>query len=41
MQPLALDAAIQNHVFDVLDAGPKTLEEVSHATGASVRGLRP
>ena len=39
MQPLALDAAIQNHVFDVLDAGPKTLEEVSHATGASVRGL--
>ena len=39
MQPLALDAAIQNHVFDVLDAGPKTLEEVSHATGASLRGL--
>jgi ubiquinone/menaquinone biosynthesis C-methylase UbiE len=39
MQPLALDAAIQNHVFDALDAGPKTLEEVSQATGASVRGL--
>ena len=39
LQPLALDAAIQNHVFDVLDAGPKTLEEVSKATGASVRGL--
>jgi len=39
VQPLALDAAIQNHVFDVLDAGPKTLEEVSHATGAPVRGL--
>jgi precorrin-6B methylase 2 len=39
LQPLALDAAIQNHVFDALDAGPKTLEEVSEATGASVRGL--
>lgn len=39
VEPLALDAAIQNHVFDVLDAGPKTLEEVSQATGASVRGL--
>jgi len=39
VQPLALDAAIQNHVFDVLDVGPKTLEEVSHATGAPVRGL--
>jgi SAM-dependent methyltransferase len=39
VQPLALDAAVQNHVFDVLDAGPKTLEEVSRATGASIRGL--
>ena len=39
IQPLAVDAAIQNRVFDVLDAGPKTLEEVSKATGASERGL--
>jgi SAM-dependent methyltransferase len=39
VEPLALDAAIQNHVFDVLDAGPKTLEEVSQETGASGRGL--
>ncbi|MBZ5502078.1 MAG: methyltransferase domain-containing protein [Acidobacteriia bacterium] len=38
-QPLALQAAIENRVFDVLDAGPKTIEEVSQATGASVRGL--
>lgn len=39
IQPLAVDAAIQNRVFDVLDVGPKTLEEVSKATGASQRGL--
>ncbi len=38
-QPIALQAAIENRVFDVLDAGPKTIEEVSQATGASVRGL--
>lgn len=39
VQPLALDAAIQNRVFDVLDAGPKTLEEIASTTGASIRGL--
>ncbi len=39
IHPLALDAAIQNHVFDVLDSGPKSLDEVSRATGASARGL--
>lgn len=37
--PLILEAAIQNKVFDTLDAGPKTLEEVHSATGASTRGL--
>ncbi|MGA2219309.1 MAG: methyltransferase [Terracidiphilus sp.] len=37
--PLALEAAIRHHVFDVLDEGPKSLQEVSHATGASERGL--
>jgi ubiquinone/menaquinone biosynthesis C-methylase UbiE len=37
--PLVLEAAIRHHVFDVLDSGPKTLAEVSHATGASERGL--
>ena len=39
IHPLALDAAIQNRVFDVLDSGPKTLDEVSRSTGASSRGL--
>ncbi|MDE3109482.1 MAG: methyltransferase domain-containing protein [Acidobacteriota bacterium] len=39
INPLALDAAIQIGVFDVLDSGPKTLDEVGRATGASVRGL--
>ncbi|MGD0547145.1 MAG: methyltransferase [Terracidiphilus sp.] len=37
--PLALEAAIRHHVFDVLDGGPKTLEEIQAATGASKRGL--
>ena len=37
--PLILEAAIRNKVFDALDAGPKTVEEVHAATGASVRGL--
>jgi ubiquinone/menaquinone biosynthesis C-methylase UbiE len=37
--PLILEAAIRHHVFDVLDAGAKTLAEVVHATGASERGL--
>ncbi len=39
VQPLALDAALRNRVFDVLDAGPMTVDEVSRATGSSVRGL--
>jgi len=37
--PLVLEAAIRHHVFDVLDSGPKSLHEVSVATGASERGL--
>jgi SAM-dependent methyltransferase len=37
--PLVLEAAVRNRVFDVLDAGPKTLFEVQTATGASSRGL--
>jgi hypothetical protein len=37
--PLVLEAAIRHHVFDVLDRGPKTVSEVSKATGASERGL--
>jgi ubiquinone/menaquinone biosynthesis C-methylase UbiE len=35
-----LEAAIHHRVFDVLDAGPKTLKETAAATGASERGLR-
>lgn len=37
--PLILQSAINNKVFDTLDSGPKTLEEVHAATGASTRGL--
>ena len=37
---LILEAAVRNKVFDTLDAGPKSIEEVSAATGASTRGLR-
>jgi len=37
--PLVLEAAIRHHVFDVLDSGPKSLEEIQAATGASRRGL--
>jgi len=37
--PLILEAGIRHRVFDVLDNGPKTVEEVEDATGASARGL--
>lgn len=38
--PLILEAAIRNKVFDVLDSGPKTLDELTAATKTSSRGLR-
>jgi hypothetical protein len=38
--PLIMEAAVRNGVFDQLDAGPKTVDEVAAATGASPRGLR-
>src|SRR5205823_1914652 len=38
--PLMLEAAVRNRVFDVLDTGAKSVEQVAAATGASVRGLR-
>jgi ubiquinone/menaquinone biosynthesis C-methylase UbiE len=38
--PLILEAAIHHGVFNVLDDGPKTSEQVGALTGASVRGLR-
>jgi ubiquinone/menaquinone biosynthesis C-methylase UbiE len=39
--PLVIEAGVKNHVFDHLDGGAKTLDELSRATGASRRGLRP
>jgi ubiquinone/menaquinone biosynthesis C-methylase UbiE len=38
--PIILGTAIQCRVFDLLDAGPKTVEELAAASGNSVRGLR-
>jgi Dimerisation domain len=38
--PLIIGAAVNCKVFDALEDGPKTLEQVGHATGASDRGLR-
>ncbi|MDA8334771.1 MAG: methyltransferase [Peptococcaceae bacterium] len=37
---LVIHAAVSQHVFDILDEGPRTVEDVSASTGASVRGLR-
>jgi len=37
--PLVMEAAIRHRVFDVLDAGPLPLDEISRQTGASKRGL--
>ncbi|MBV8819506.1 MAG: hypothetical protein JO022_14195, partial [Acidobacteriaceae bacterium] len=37
--PVAVEAAIRNHVFDALSDGPKTVGEVAQKTGASQRGL--
>jgi len=38
--PLIISAAVNNNVFDTLQAGPKTVEQVKKETGASARGLR-
>lgn len=37
--PFVIEAAIRNRVFDVLDGGPRNLEQIQIATGASARGL--
>ena len=37
--PLVLETAIKHRIFDVLDGGPKDLQQVHEATGASLRGL--
>ncbi len=38
--PIILGTAVQNKIFDLLDAGPKTVEELAKASGNSTRGLR-
>lgn len=38
--PLILEAAIRHDIFNHLDDGPKTLDELEAHTGASKRGLR-
>lgn len=37
--PLVIEAALRHGVFDLLDKGPKSLDEIQKATGASRRGL--
>lgn len=38
--PLMLEAAVKHKVFDVLDGGGKTAEQVASATNTSPRGMR-
>ena len=38
--PLIISAAVNNKVFDTLEGGAKTVEQVQKETGASARGLR-
>lgn len=38
--PLILEAAIHHRVFDVLDEGPRTLDDLVDATKTSPRGMR-
>jgi Dimerisation domain len=38
--PLIIGAAVSNKVFDTLTRDPKSVDEVSRETGASIRGLR-
>src|SRR5438128_12644870 len=38
--PLIIEAATRHGVFDHLETGPKTVEEIATLSGGSVRGLR-
>ena len=38
--PLIISAAVNNKVFDTLEGGAKTVEQLKKETGASARGLR-
>ena len=40
LAPLIVGAAVQHRVFDLLEQGPKTLEQVVSESGASLRGIR-
>ena len=37
--PLIIEAAVKHHLFDILDAGPSTAEQLAKKAGASVRGV--
>src|SRR6266404_8973536 len=37
---LIIETALRNRLFDLMDSSPKTLPELTAATGASSRGLR-
>ena len=37
--PLVLESAIRHRIFDVLNEGPRTLQEIQAETGVSERGL--
>src|SRR4029453_441123 len=38
--PMIISAAVNNKVFDALERGAKTVEQLKNETGASTRGLR-
>jgi 2-polyprenyl-3-methyl-5-hydroxy-6-metoxy-1,4-benzoquinol methylase/DNA-binding transcriptional ArsR family regulator len=38
--PLMIEAAIRHRIFDVLEGGPRTIEELCARTGTASRGLR-
>jgi hypothetical protein len=38
--PLFLQTAVELKLFDLIDQAPRSLEELSSETGASLRGLR-
>lgn len=37
---LAIEAAVRHRVFDILDKGPRTVQQLASETGASERGLK-
>jgi ubiquinone/menaquinone biosynthesis C-methylase UbiE len=38
--PLIIETALENNLFDALDGNPKTIQQLSTETKASIRGLR-